>query len=115
MAVGEGEPVFRSAITALDGYAMTKLGRAGVALTIAAAGSFIGGSLATVGLVFAAKPLAEWAEIFAEALQSRINALTREFADDPGRRQAALQRWLELDQDVVSGAPNGRHAPAGDS
>jgi putative tricarboxylic transport membrane protein len=46
-----------SAITALDGYAMTKLGRAGAALTIAAAGSFIGGSIATVGLVMAAKPL----------------------------------------------------------
>lgn len=46
-----------SAITTLDGYQMTKLGRAGVALTIAASGSFIGGSIATVGLVFAAKPL----------------------------------------------------------
>jgi putative tricarboxylic transport membrane protein len=46
-----------SAITTLDGYTMTKLGRAGVALTIAAAGSFIGGSLATAGLVLAAKPL----------------------------------------------------------
>lgn len=48
-----------SAITTLDGYAMTKLGRAGSALTIAAVGSFIGGSVATVGLVAAAKPLGE--------------------------------------------------------
>ncbi|MDR4534572.1 tripartite tricarboxylate transporter permease [Glutamicibacter sp. PS] len=46
-----------SAITAIDGYQMTKMGRAGVALTIAAFGSFIGGSIATVGLVLAAKPL----------------------------------------------------------
>jgi len=46
-----------SAITAIDGYQMTKIGRAGVALTIAAVGSFIGGTIATVGLVMAAKPL----------------------------------------------------------
>ncbi|WDF32822.1 tripartite tricarboxylate transporter permease [Arthrobacter agilis] len=48
-----------SAITTLDGYAMTKLGRAGAALTIAAVGSFIGGTIATLGLVAAAKPLGE--------------------------------------------------------
>lgn len=46
-----------SAITALDGYEMTKQGRAGSALTIAAIGSFIGGTAATILLVIAAKPL----------------------------------------------------------
>ncbi|SCL28414.1 putative tricarboxylic transport membrane protein [Micromonospora pallida] len=46
-----------SAITTIDGYAMTKQGRAGVALTIAAIGSFVGGVIATVGLVIAARPL----------------------------------------------------------
>src|SRR5690349_12837925 len=46
-----------SAITTIDGYEMTKQGRAGVALTIAAVGSFVGGVIATVGLVVAAKPL----------------------------------------------------------
>jgi putative tricarboxylic transport membrane protein len=46
-----------SAITTIDGYAMTKQGRAGVALTIAAIGSFVGGVIATVALVIAAKPL----------------------------------------------------------
>ncbi|MQA95557.1 MAG: tripartite tricarboxylate transporter permease [Streptosporangiales bacterium] len=46
-----------SAITTIDGYAMTKKGRAGAALTIAAYGSFVGGTAATVGLVVAAKPL----------------------------------------------------------
>jgi len=46
-----------SAITCIDGYAMTKKGKAGVALGIAAIGSFIGGTLATVGLVVAAAPL----------------------------------------------------------
>lgn len=47
-----------SAITCLDGYQMAKKGRAGAALTIAAIGSFIGGVIATAGLVVAAPPLA---------------------------------------------------------
>ncbi len=46
-----------SAITCLDGYQMAKQGRAGAALSIAAIGSFIGGTLATLGLVMAAQPL----------------------------------------------------------
>src|SRR5690242_5585193 len=46
-----------SAITTIDGYAMTQRGRAGVALTIAAIGSFVGGVVATIGLVVAARPL----------------------------------------------------------
>ena len=46
-----------SAITTLDGYEMTKQGRAGPALTIAALGSFIGGTAATILLVMAARPL----------------------------------------------------------
>ncbi|MFC4012954.1 tripartite tricarboxylate transporter permease [Nonomuraea purpurea] len=48
-----------SAITTIDGYAMTKQGRAGVALTIAALGSFVGGTVATIGLVVAARPLGD--------------------------------------------------------
>ncbi len=50
-----------SAITCLDGYAMAKQGRAGVALSIAAIGSFVGGTFATVCLVVAAGPLTRWA------------------------------------------------------
>jgi putative tricarboxylic transport membrane protein len=46
-----------SAITCLDGYAMAKQGRAGVALSLAAVGSFIGGTVATMALVLAAGPL----------------------------------------------------------
>jgi putative tricarboxylic transport membrane protein len=46
-----------SAITCLDGYAMAKKGRAGAALAIAAIGSFVGGSVATMGLVVLALPL----------------------------------------------------------
>jgi putative tricarboxylic transport membrane protein len=46
-----------SAITCLDGYAMAKKGRAGPALAVAAIGSFIGGTIATMGLVLLAAPL----------------------------------------------------------
>lgn len=46
-----------SAITTIDGYEMTKQGRAGTALTIAAVGSFVGGTVATILLVVAARPL----------------------------------------------------------
>ncbi len=46
-----------SAVTCIDGYQMAKRGRAGAALSIAAIGSFIGGTFATMALVVAAKPL----------------------------------------------------------
>ncbi|MGE5619489.1 MAG: tripartite tricarboxylate transporter permease [Sphingomonadaceae bacterium] len=46
-----------SAITCIEGYEMAKKGRAGSALSIAAIGSFIGGTLSTIGLVLAAPPL----------------------------------------------------------
>jgi len=51
---GESE----TAMTCIDGYQMTLKGRAGVALTTAGIGSFLGGTVATIGLVFAAEPLA---------------------------------------------------------
>ena len=50
-----------SAITCIEGYEMAKQGRAGVALAIAAIGSFIGGTFATVVLVVAALPMTRWA------------------------------------------------------
>ena len=46
-----------SAITCLDGYEMAKKGHAGKALAVAAIGSFIGGNVATIGLVLLALPL----------------------------------------------------------
>ena len=46
-----------SVITCLDGYQMAKQGRAGPALAISAIGSFIGGTVATIGLVLIALPL----------------------------------------------------------
>jgi putative tricarboxylic transport membrane protein len=50
-----------SVVTCLDGHQMALKGRAGVALSIAAIGSFIGGTIATLGLCIAAPPLARMA------------------------------------------------------
>ena len=50
-----------SVVTCLDGYEMAKQGRAGAALGIAAIGSFIGGTVATFGLVLVALPLSRFA------------------------------------------------------
>jgi putative tricarboxylic transport membrane protein len=50
-----------SVVTALDGYQMTKKGRAGAALAVAAVGSFIAGSLGVVGIVLASSWLADQA------------------------------------------------------
>ncbi|ACO48080.1 tripartite tricarboxylate transporter permease [Deinococcus deserti] len=50
-----------SAVTAIDGHQMAKKGRAGAALAIAAIGSFVGGTVATIALVFAAGSLARLA------------------------------------------------------
>jgi len=43
-----------SVMTSIDGYAMTRAGRAGPALGIAAIGSFVGGSISVLGLMFLA-------------------------------------------------------------
>lgn len=48
-----------SVITCLDGYQMARKGRAGPALGIAAIGSFIAGTIAIVGLMLIASPLAK--------------------------------------------------------
>jgi len=53
-----------SAVTSLDGYAMTKQGRAGVALGISAFGSFIAGLVATFGIVFLGPSFADKALAF---------------------------------------------------
>lgn len=46
-----------SAITCIDGHKMAKAGRGGAALSVAAVGSFIGGTFATIALIFIAGPL----------------------------------------------------------
>ena len=57
-----GEP--SSVMTSLDGYQMALKGRAGTALGIAAIGSFLAGTIATLGLLILAPPLARAALAF---------------------------------------------------
>ena len=53
-----------SVVTLLDGHQMTKKGRAGAALTVAAVGSFVAGTVGVVGIVLAAGWLADLAVQF---------------------------------------------------
>src|SRR5882672_9625913 len=48
-----------SVVTLLDGYQMTKKGRAGAALTVSAVGSFVAGTVGVVGIMLAASWLAD--------------------------------------------------------
>ncbi len=57
---GEGA----SAVTCIDGHQMALRGRGGAALAIAAIGSFVGGTIATMVLVFAGPPMASVALSF---------------------------------------------------
>jgi putative tricarboxylic transport membrane protein len=50
-----------SVVTCIDGYQMARQGRAGPALGIAAIGSFIGGTISLLGVMFLAAPLAQFA------------------------------------------------------
>jgi putative tricarboxylic transport membrane protein len=54
-------------ITCLDGYAMARTGRAGLALAVAAIGSFVGGTIGTLVLAALAVPLASIAARFGPA------------------------------------------------
>ncbi len=56
-----------SVMTCIDGYEMTRNGRGGAALAIAAIGSFVAGTLSVVGLMLLAPPLAEFAIRFGPA------------------------------------------------
>jgi putative tricarboxylic transport membrane protein len=50
-----------SVMTCIDGYEMTKRGRAGAALAVAAIASFVAGTLSVLGLMLLAPPLAAFA------------------------------------------------------
>lgn len=54
-------------VTAIDGYAATRAGRAGPALAISAIASFTGGTLSIFGLVLLAPALSRWALRFGPA------------------------------------------------
>ena len=67
-----------SIVTAIDGYQMARQGRGAAALTTAAIGSFVAGTLATLALTFFAPPLASVALRFgpAEYFAPRLLAFT---------------------------------------
>jgi TctA family transporter len=50
-----------SVMTCIDGYAMTRKGRGGPALAVAAAGSYVAGTVSVVALMLLAPPLASFA------------------------------------------------------
>jgi putative tricarboxylic transport membrane protein len=56
-----------SVVTMFDGHPLAKQGRAGVALGLAATGSFIGGTLSIIGLMVFGPPLANMALMFGPA------------------------------------------------
>lgn len=56
-----------SVITCIDGYKLTKKGRAGAVLCIVAVGSFIGGTIAVVGVMLFAPRLAQFGIMFGPA------------------------------------------------
>ncbi|MGH1561408.1 tripartite tricarboxylate transporter permease [Mumia sp. DW29H23] len=64
-----------SAVTAIDGYEMTRRGRSGPALGISAIGSFIGGTVAILGLVFVAPALADFALRFGPPEYAALTAM----------------------------------------
>ena len=88
-------------MTAIDGYPMARNGQAGVALSISAWSSFVGALIATIGLVFAAPLLAQWALAFgpAEYFALMIFAfacLTGLLADSPAKAVLAALCGLSL-------------------
>ena len=48
-------------MTTLDGYPLAKQGKAGIALSLSAVSSFVGATIATIGVVLFAPLLAKWA------------------------------------------------------
>jgi putative tricarboxylic transport membrane protein len=56
-----------SVVTCIDGYKMTNKGRAGAVLCIVAVGSFIGGTLAVIGVMLFAPRLAQFGILFGPA------------------------------------------------
>ncbi|MHA6730250.1 tripartite tricarboxylate transporter permease [Devosia sp. A369] len=56
-----------AAVTAIEGYKMARAGRAGPALAIAAIGSFVAGTIATIVIALFAPPLTQLALNFGEA------------------------------------------------
>ncbi len=102
-----------SVVTCFDGYQMARQGRAGAALGISAIGSFVGGILGSVGLIFAAVPLAKFSLQFGPAEYFSLiimGMLTIIFVGGKSIKKSIMSGILGLGlgtvgTDVVEGAP----------
>ncbi len=102
-----------SVVTAIDGYEMARKGRAGHALGISAIGSFIGGTVAIIGLTLMAPTLAEFAVGFGPAEYAALAAFGLLLASYLGTStfpRAMIAVFIGLlmatiGQDPVSGQP----------
>ena len=74
---------FASVVTAIDGYQLARKGRAGATLTIVAVGSFLGGTLAVVGVMLFSSLLAKVAILFGPRLALPLAAWSVRFAECP--------------------------------
>ena len=100
-----------SVVTCLDGHAMARQGRAGAALSVAAIGSFIGGTVSTAVIALAAAPLAavvrgftsvEYCSLMAFGLVAAIVLANGSFANAVGMIVLGLLLGL-VGTDVNSG------------
>ena len=102
-----------AAVTAIDGHEMARAGRAGVALAVAAIGSFVAGTVATVVLAVAAPVLARAALSFgaAEYFSLVVLGLIASIALASGSTLKALAMIVlgillgTLGQDLYTGTP----------
>ena len=90
-----------SMATALEGNKMAKAGRGGPALATAAIGSFVAGTIATLGLALLARPLVDVAVGFSEANYFALMILafvtvSATFGDSPTRGLTSLFIGLAL-------------------
>jgi TctA family transporter len=102
-----------AAVTAIDGHQMARAGKAGVALAVAALGSFAAGTVATVVLAVAAPPLARAATSFgaAEYFSLVVLGLIASIALASGSTLKALAMIVlgvllgTMGQDLYTGTP----------
>ncbi|WP_151719766.1 tripartite tricarboxylate transporter permease [Gemmobacter serpentinus] len=96
-------------MTALEGYPLSRQGKAGIALSLSAWTSFVGSMLATVGIVVAAPILSKWALAFGPVeyvglMVFAFACLTGLLADEPVKALLAVGIGLALS--VVGIDPN---------
>lgn len=102
-----------SVVTAMDGFQLAKRGRAGVALGIAAIGSFVGGTLSVIGLMLVGPKLASFALAFGPAqyfalMMMAFSLVTAFTGKSTTRGLISLIVGLMLSlvgQDVMTGLP----------